>query len=96
MKPVFRFCLTSFRISAHTLAIEQGRHAGLPRIQRVCLCDKITVEDEFHFCLVCPVFKDIRCKCIAPYYYLYPSPLKFSNLPAAISFIKDCPLVSNL
>ena len=41
--------------------IEKGRHHGMLNEDRVCKqCDIGCVEDEFHFLLVCPKYKDLR------------------------------------
>ena len=53
----FRMALTKFRVSAHSLAIETGRHTGTERNLRKCvLCNMNVVESEFHFMLVCPFY----------------------------------------
>ena len=50
-----------FRISDHSSMIEKGRHHGMLREDRICKqCDIGRVEDEFHFLLVCPKYKDLR------------------------------------
>ena len=51
------------RISAHTLAIETGRHARpkVPVNQRVCqVCNSGSIEDEMHFVTICDKFRQIR------------------------------------
>ena len=51
------------RISAHTLAIETGRHARpkVPVNQRVCqMCNTGAIEDEMHFVTICHKFSQIR------------------------------------
>ena len=52
--------LTKIRISAHSLAIETGRYSK-PKIlacERYCKLCKDKVEDEVHFLLYCPLYKD--------------------------------------
>lgn len=50
-----RRALTKFRISAHTLAIEQGRYKNIPPEKRICPnCNLNKVEDELHFLIECP------------------------------------------
>lgn len=60
----FRNALAKFRCSSHCLMIEKGRHMGLDRSYRNCpLCIKrnaYTLEDEYHFLMVCPEYEDIR------------------------------------
>ena len=80
MKPIFRLVLTSFCISAHTLNIEQGRRTGHTLEQRVCQCDNISIEDEFHFLLVCPRYNDLRTEFIPPRYHTVPNIHKFIHL----------------
>ncbi len=48
--------MTKFRISAHSLAIEQGRYSRppLPPEQRICTtCPNGPIEDQHHFILDC-------------------------------------------
>ena len=54
---------TKFRISAHTLAIETGRHTRpvTPVENRLCRnCELQETEDEFHALLRCTLYKDKR------------------------------------
>jgi hypothetical protein len=49
-----RRTLTRSRISVHKLAVETGRHKGIPRHDRICTrCTNNTVEDERHFLFSC-------------------------------------------
>lgn len=58
--------LTKFRISAHELEIEKGRHKGIPPDKRFCkLCNNDIVEDEIHFLLQCPSLKTERSSFIS-------------------------------
>ena len=44
--------LAAFRLSAHNLDIERGRHIKVPRENRICrLCSMSMVGSEFHFLL---------------------------------------------
>ena len=57
--------LAKLRLSSHTLAIETGRwHTpqSIPKENRVCkICnDGNSVEDEYHFVMICPVYEDLR------------------------------------
>ena len=48
-------------MSAHNLAIEKGRHLGLPTDERVCnVCKSGEVEDEKHFLLKCEEYNNYR------------------------------------
>ncbi|CAC5368664.1 unnamed protein product [Mytilus coruscus] len=56
-----RSSLCKIRLSAHNLAIEKGRHLGLPTNDRVCnVCKSGEVEDENHFLLNCEKFSNYR------------------------------------
>ena len=63
--------LTRLRTSSLILAIETGRLTkphSTPRFERKCqLCN--TLEDEFHFMLACPLYRDLRVKYIRKYYW---------------------------
>ena len=49
------------RTSCHALEIEVGRYRDVPRHERICkLCTMGCVEDEAHFLVSCPYFKDAR------------------------------------
>ena len=73
--------ITRFRISAHNLGIEKGRHRNLERRNRLCnICDKGVIEDEFHFILTCPLYNNLRIKYIKSYYYRRPSMFKLVQL----------------
>ena len=60
--------LTKFRLSAHNLEIERGRHNNNNKKEdRLCkLCGRNykneEVENEYNFLLECPSCKDIRAK----------------------------------
>jgi len=73
--------LTRLRCSAHKLAIEEGRHRNIERKQRLCMkCNMKAIESEYHFVLVCPLYRDIRQNCFSKYYCSWPSMQKFNNL----------------
>jgi hypothetical protein len=53
MAPRFQKCISKSEC-LHMLEVEKGRHFKIPHSKRVCkLCQK-SIEDEFHFILVCP------------------------------------------
>lgn len=59
--PEHRKNFTRLRISAHKLAIEQGRYQGTPRQNRTCLrCSSGEVDDETHFLFSCKFLEDSR------------------------------------
>lgn len=53
--------LFRFRLSAHSLPIEQGRRGAVPRAMRVCPhCPGHSPGDERHLVFECPAFEHIR------------------------------------
>jgi len=74
----FRRELTRLRVSAHRLEVETGRWhkpRAIPYPDRKCIaCNKL--EDEFHFMLECPLYKDIRKIYIKKYFWKYPNIFK--------------------
>ncbi len=55
--------MTKLRISAHRLAIEQGRYTApfTPKENRICQnCLTDEIEDEYHFMMHCGKFTNIR------------------------------------
>ena len=51
----FRVSLSRFRCSSHDLLIETGRYSNISRDDRICkLCNLNSIENEYHFLLVCP------------------------------------------
>ena len=78
---VFRISMTRLIVSSHRLKIETGRwqRPVTQRQNRTCIpCNKL--DDEYHFLLECKTTKDIRMKCIPPYYWKIPSMLKCVQL----------------
>lgn len=77
----YRIALTKLRICSHSLAIEAGRYTGDSLSHRLCkLCKMNVVEDEFHFLLVCPVYRDLRLKYLDKYFCHWPNKYKFFYL----------------
>ena len=52
--------LTKLRISDYNLMIEKGRHKGVHKDLRFCPFCQRTVEDELHFLISCPTYKNLR------------------------------------
>lgn len=76
-----RISLTRFRCSAHNLLIEEGRHRNIERNLRICTkCNMNVIENEYHFLLVCPFYRELRIKCLPNYYCHWPNLFKFKNL----------------
>ena len=89
----FRTALTKFRLSSHDLAIERGRYESIPRNERICkYCNQNMTENEYHFLLVCPLYRDLRHKYFKKYYCQWPTLNKFDDLMSKKSKIA----VSNL
>ena len=64
--------------SIYDLEIEIGRHNRIDRNNRICkLCNSNAIETEFHFVMVCPLYKDLRRKYIP-----------FSSWPTVNRFIR--------
>ena len=73
--------LCKFRLSSHQLAIEKGRYNNIPREQRKCtLCNQNTIENEYHFLLVCQKYRHLRTKFLKPYFCSFPTLNKFDTL----------------
>ena len=69
-------------MSSHRLKVETGRWqkpTTIPFNERKCtLCLKL--DDEFHFLLECPLYKDLRKKYVKKYYWKNTNMLKFIEL----------------
>lgn len=89
----YRIALSRFRTSSHGLYIETGRYDNTPRIQRICKsCNMNAIEDEYHFLLVCPNYRDIRLKYFKPYFCHWPTLNKFETLLSSTSHKTICNL----
>ena len=72
--------LARLRCSSHCLRIEKDR-GFLERNQRTCeLCDMDSIENEFHFLLVCTFYNHIRYLYIPHYFFTPPTVNKFLEL----------------
>jgi len=55
--------LTKIRGGSNRLRIETGRWSAIPKEERFCeICASGEVEDETHFMLFCPAYRDLREK----------------------------------
>ena len=64
--------------------IEEGRQKAIPRELRICKsCDLGCVEDEYHFVIICPAYKNLRKKFIPKKFLKFTSILIFKNLTAS-------------
>ena len=77
----YKIALTQFRLSSHNLAIERGRIEHIDRSERVYkLCNSNVIENEFHFLLVCPLYRELRKQYLKPYFCRWPTLNKFDSL----------------
>ena len=76
--------LSKFRCSNHDLAVESGRYKNIDVSDRICeLCNLngiIAIEDEYHFLLICPSYKNLRNNLIPIVFRQYPTFEKFIQL----------------
>ena len=76
-----RIAMTKFRCSAHRLLIEEGRYRNLPRSERICQkCTMNVVENEYHFLLVCPFYRELRLQNLPKYFCHWPNIEKFKSI----------------
>ena len=93
INPLYRNYISRFRLSSHTLKIEQGRYTNDRRENRKCtLCDLNDIEDEFHFVLKCPFYSLLRKQYIKEYYYKKPSVFKMIQLFSVQNVTELCNL----
>ena len=77
----YRNCLAKIRLSSHQLNIEVGRHRNIDRLNKICtLCNMNEIEDEYHFILICPFYKNLRENYIKRYFFIWPSTYKLTQL----------------
>lgn len=85
--------ISKYRLSSHQLEIERGRFYNIHRNERVCkLCSLSQIEDEFHFILICPFYKEIRKLYVKKYYYEKPSVFKLIQLLSTKNIKELCNL----
>ena len=87
----FRSIYARFRASSHNLAIERGRYENIDRNARVCKHCNHSVETEYHFLLVCPLYVDLRQQYIDSKFSINPNLDKFNSLMSCNneSIVKD-------
>ena len=77
----FRIALSRFRLSSLKLEIERGRYHNIDRENRICkFCNFKAIENEYHFLLVCPLYRDIRKQYLTSYYCSWTTINKFETL----------------
>ncbi|XP_060579660.1 uncharacterized protein LOC132736534 [Ruditapes philippinarum] len=73
-----RQTMSRFRLSSHNLEVENGRFVGIDRNDRICKMCSTHVENEYHFLLCCPIYRELRKRyCIN---YSFPTLNKFHFL----------------
>lgn len=78
--------LTKLRSGTLQLNIEVGRYTNTPRELRLCLCCNMNVvEDEYHFVLVCPVYRPVRSHYLPKYFCSWPNIYKLDQLLKAVN-----------
>ena len=83
----YKVALTRFRTSSHDLFIESRRYDRTDRNLRICKsCNMSKIEDEFHFLLVCPMYRELRRKYLKAYFCHWPTLHKFDILLSSTSF----------
>ena len=79
--PKFRIALCQLRVSSHSLNIELGRYAPrVPRERRYCVYCNDTIDNEYHFVLICNHHNTLRQRYVPTYYYARPSIHTFIEL----------------
>ena len=73
-----RRCISMIRISSHNLNVNKRVKDESLKICR--MCNRQQIEDEYHFCLVCPAYRVQRESLLSPYYWRNPSPYKLYKL----------------
>lgn len=79
--PLHRGALSKLRCSSHKLAIEEGRFRNIDKQDRKCIyCRMNVIENEYHFVLVCPFYRELRMSILPNYFCSWPSIVKFKQL----------------
>lgn len=77
----YRNIVSQFRCGILKLNIELGRHCNIPREARYCkICNLCMIEDEYHFLLICPAYRNIRMEYLPLYYNHWPNLNKMYNI----------------
>jgi hypothetical protein len=72
--------LIKFRISNHNLHIERGRYTNLAIHLRKCqMCPEMEIEDEFHFLITCPRYRENRNDLYASVQQIFQQFLQLSD-----------------
>ena len=85
---IHKKALSKLRCSVHILSTETGRHNNVVRDERKCkLCMMNVTEDEYHFILVCPIYRHLRNELLPKYYCRWPTKQKFVQLKGSSSAV---------
>ena len=77
----YRNAMCKFRVSAHSLEIETGRYFRIALQERICkCCTSNSIESEYHFWLVCPLYTDLRRKYLPRFCWSFININKFKCL----------------
>ena len=90
----YRKSVCKLRVSSHRLEVEMGRWAKPNKTlfdNRKCRACNV-LEDEFHFIIVCSLYKDLRKTYIKRYYWQRPNMPKFLELFST----ENCNIIKNL
>ena len=84
-----RISFTRLRVMSHNLKVETGRWSRMSRINRVCQCDRRSVQDDKHVLLECPLSANVRLQ-----YQMLPldsmsSLMKCNKVKDLCNFVKD-------
>ena len=75
----FRNALAKFRVCAHDLDIEKGRHTGIARNEHMYKLCGYGIEDEKKI-LFCPAYTTLRVKYIPTKFYQHPNVHEFNMI----------------
>lgn len=73
-----RRCVTLVRTASHNLNCNKRRQNPIDGLCQ--MCDLNTIEDEFHFCLICPAYKAQRENLLQARYWQSPTRHKLYSL----------------
>ena len=89
---LYKKCIIEIRVSSHNLCIELDRHKKISRDKKFCMTCISTIEDEYHFILVCPVYNELRSKYLKKYNWGKPSMFKLTRLFSVYNVKELCNL----
>ena len=73
--------MSLLRFGTLKLNVEIGRYINQPRSDRLCKCCSMDcIENEYHFVMVCPAYRQFRLKYFSRHYCSWPNMNKFCSL----------------